>query len=86
MNICKDCKHMRRGQVFHRALYRPPELHDDMQPGGDYICAAHPITPSDVDPQDGSQGLPWGEDCRKLNPTGKCGDFVRAGLLTRLFR
>ncbi len=89
MNICKDCKHARRGQAIDRRTAKPGRRAPPIRPGlrgGDYICAAHPITAAPVDPQTGFQALPLGEDCRDLNPGGECGGFVRVGLLARLLR
>ena len=89
MNICKDCKHTRRGRGIDRRHVDPGEPAPPPRPGlecGNYICGAHPIIAAPVDPQTGFQAQPSGEDCRDLNPFGECSDFVRAGLLARFFR
>jgi len=89
VNVCKDCKHARRGHAIDRRpakLNRPAPSPRPGLEGGDYICGAHPITAAPADPQTGFQALPMGEDCRDLNPDGECSDFVRAGLLARMFR
>jgi len=86
MNICKNCKHLRRGEAIDRRVGRDRGSVRHGRIGGDYICAAHEIKPGRIDPQTGAQGRILGEDCRDLNPNGDCEKFVRAGLLARIFR
>lgn len=87
--VCDECKHLRWGRAIDRretrAGYPSPGIRPTTQ-RGNRICAAHPIEPGAVDSQSGRRALARGEDCRDLNDDGGCVDYVRVGLLTRLFR
>jgi len=75
-NICKNCKHSRRGHAIDRRPIRARSIRPSLR-GGDYICARLPIVPAKPDPQTGFVGLPSGEDCRDLNPDGNCTSYER---------
>ena len=86
MNICKDCKHARRGHAIDQRVRndrQPPPPSRPSLRGGDFICGRLGLTPGPVDPQTGFQPLPSGPDCRDLNPNAECLDFVLAPVWRR---